>query len=537
VLPPDPGRAVHHGRVDDLQSTPDLIRDDGENGSEPAGGVLFPIVDGRRSTMATGRAVIADAVRAADPEFAAQVLADRDWRGHYLDPYRRLTRLAVTGGRPAGSISADGLASVHRRFVFRTGDRDLPLAEAMAAGLEAGAGRAPALHSAVVTGGLPMTDQQLSVPYQGAVLTGADLDRRLDGWVAAGTTEESFAAAVRAVVANPQWLDLRDLTVVVLGAGAQMGPLEPLVRWGAHVVAVDLPRYDIWRRLIELVRGSRGRMTVPVNRWLPSSAPDDEIAAAAGADLLTRTPELLAWLSTVDGPFTLGNYAYAEGAAHVRATVAVDALTVALTRLRDDVSLAFLATPTDVFAVPQDAVDDAERRYHERTLLRRMGRLGSGGRLLRRNYTELLTLPDGRQVGLNDSLVPQQGPNYALAKRIQRWRAVHERVNGRLVSLNVAPATRTRSVLRTRTLAAAYAGAHRFGIEMFEPATSNVLMAALLVHDLRNPAALANPATPLGHPVELFWQGANHGGLWRNAYAPRSVLGLAVVLGMVRRDT
>src|SRR5206468_1441596 len=136
------------------------------------------------------------------------------------------------------SISADGLASVHRRFVFRTGDRDLPLAEAMAAGLQAGAGRAPALHPAVITGGLPMTDQQLAVPYQGAVLTGPDLERRLDGWVAAGTTEESFAAAVRAVVANPQWLDLRDLTVVVLGAGAQMGPLEPLVRWGAHVVAV-----------------------------------------------------------------------------------------------------------------------------------------------------------------------------------------------------------------------------------------------------------------------------------------------------------
>ena len=57
-------------------------------------------------------------------------------------------------------------------------------------------------------------------------------------------------------------------------------------------------------------------------------------------------------------------------------------------------------------------------------------------------------------------------------------------------------------------------------------------MAALLVHDLRNPAAAANPATPLANPMDLFAQGANHGGLWRAAYAPRSVLGVAALLGM-----
>ena len=41
----------------------------------------------------------------------------------------------------------------------------------------------------------------------------------------------------------------------------------------------------------------------------------------------------------------------------------------------------------------------------------------SGGRLLRRQYVP------GVDPGVNDSLVPQQGPNYALAKRLQRWRA------------------------------------------------------------------------------------------------------------------
>ncbi len=93
------------------------------------------------------------------------------------------------------------------------------------------------------------------------------------------------------------------------------------------------------------------------------------------------------------------------------------------------------------------------------------------------------------------------------------------------VSANVAPATRTRSVTKNRVLAAAYAGAHRFGVEVFAPETSRALMAALLVHDLRRPPA------PLAHPDDLFVESAAHGGFWRVPYAPRSVLTLAAAAG------
>jgi hypothetical protein len=60
-------------------------------------------------------------------------------------------------------------------------------------------------------------------------------------------------------------------------------------------------------------------------------------------------------------------------------------------------------------------------------------------------------------------------------------------------------------------------------------------MAALWVHDLRNPTSSAQPATPLRHPLELLMRGANHGGLWRLGYLPRSVLPLAALLGLVKR--
>jgi hypothetical protein len=205
--------------------------------------------------------------------------------------------------------------------------------------------------------------------------------------------------------------------------------------------------------------------------------------------------------------------------------VAVDALTLRLAQARPELALAFLATPTDVFVVPREAVEASVTAYAHRsalgTLLGRPLRTVSGGRLLRRAY-----LP-GSDPGVNDSLVPQQGPNYALAKRLQRWRASVARASGSTVSMNVAPPTRTRSVVKNRALAAAYAGAHRFGVEVFEPATANVLMAALLVHDLHTGGGPAHPH---------LWQdeayGAAHGGLWRCAYAPRSALGLAAVLGL-----
>ena len=92
-------------------------------------------------------------------------------------------------------------------------------------------------------------------------------------------------------------------------------------------------------------------------------------------------------------------------------------------------------------------------------------------------------------------VVLQQGPNYLLAKRLQRWRATSARAQGATVSFKIAPPTRTRSVVKNRGLAAAYAGAHRFGVEVFDPGTANTLMAALLVHDLRR--RLAAPGAPV----------------------------------------
>lgn len=277
--------------------------------------------------------------------------------------------------------------------------------------------------------------------------------------------------------------------------------------------------------LVVPYRGDRLRdeaLDRQLQRWTDAGTVEPSFA-----EVIRRVMDEPAWLDLS------GHHIALLGADNARVAMAVDALTVALLDARDDVSLAMLATPTDVYAAPPDAVEASMAAARSDVGgLQRAARTASRGRLYAPNYDRAVTTPDGRSFGIADSLVTQQGPNYLLAKRLQRWRARHARGSGVRTSANVAPATRTHSVMKNRVLAAAYAGASRFGVEIFEPDTSNTLMAALLVHDLRHNGAVANPDTRLGHPLELFAHSAAHGGLWRIPFAPRSVLPIAALLGL-----
>src|SRR5699024_7368958 len=165
-----------------------------------------------------------------------------------------------------------------------------------------------------------------------------------------------------------------------------------------------------------------------------------------------------------------------------------------------------------------DAWDARDGKRFLQAPLRMAGR----GTLFEPSYKSVHA--DGTAVA--DILVPQQGPSYAVAKRLQRWRGIEAERRGHTVSFNVAPASWTRSVTKNKVLAAAYKGAGRFGVEIFEAATTRVLMAALMAHDVMNGPAQRS------HPEELFADQAAHGGLWRSAYEPKTVLGFAAMMGM-----
>jgi hypothetical protein len=468
-------------------------------------GVCFPAIDGSRSTTATGRAILADAARVADAGLAERIESAHDWRSDYLSLVRELTEACAVTPQSSLAISEAGLASMRARMVFERGGQTLELDQA----LRAGGGESFQI------GEIPGTAEpvtELSVPYRGHELRGAELEAQLDSWVRSSVVEPSFAVAIRRVMEHPEWLALPGRRVAVIGAGAEMGPLEPLSRWGAHVIAIDLPVERIWNRITDVIRQGAGRATIPL-------ATD----GTPGIDVVRSLPEARTWLDEAIGgdQLVLGMYAYADGGAHVCVTAAVDMLATDLLERRKGTALAYLATPTDAFVVPEDAVAKARAAYASRGLRRILQaplRAVSRGRLFAPAYPGTSTVAD--------VLVAQQGPNYALAKRIQRWRGVTASANGFAVAFNVAPATWTRSVTKNRVLAAAYTGARHFGIEIFAPATSRVLMAALLVHDLHQPSPQER------HPEMLFSEGAAHGGLWRAAYQPRSVLGVAALTGL-----
>lgn len=474
-------------------------------------GVVFPAApDGRRSTAATGRAVVADALRPVDATGAVAAERESSWRAGYLPHFRRLVEAGLTSTDAATTIAGAGLDSLHARMRVATDDGDVTLSQWPAGGRP--------VESVEVVGEGDRVEE-LVLPYKGQRLRGDEIRRLVATWVARGVVEPSTGTALEEVLAHPEWLRLEGRTVAVLGAGAEMGPLPSLTRWGARVAALDLAdRPPLWRRVLETARAGSGTLVVP------ASAGDVGLEERAGLDLMTEVPGAVDWLAAQPGTLVIGNYVYADGAANARVSVAVDELSRRLLAQRPGTELGFLATPTDVFVVPGEAVEHATRAYEGRSArsktLGRPLRTLSGGRLLQRQYVA------GTDPGVNDSLVPQQGPNYALAKRLQRWRATTARHDGVTVSLNVAPPTRTRSVVKNRALAAAYAGAHRFGVEVFDPATSNVLMAALLVHDLHTGGGPAQQ-----HPWRDEAHAACHGGLWRNGYAPRSALGLAALLG------
>ncbi|MCW2570140.1 MAG: hypothetical protein JWO88_198, partial [Frankiales bacterium] len=340
---------------------------------------------------------MADALRAADPDAAARVLATKDWRSGYLGPFRQLIEVGMPSYDAALTSARDGLAGLHDRLRYDGTDGERPLIGALARGSEL---------QTVEVKGEGDRETELSLPYRGERLRGDALRRQLDRWIANGAIEPSCAEAVGRVLDNPDWLDLSDREVVVLGAGAEMGPLQAMLRWGGNLVGIDLPRADLWSRVLGVARAGAGRLTVPVR---PGSG---QLEDNAGVDLLTQLPDVAAWLGGLAGPLVLGNYVYADGVTNLRVSAAVDALTVDLLGHRSDVALSFLATPTDVFAVPAEVVEHAQAGHGKRSALRAMRaplRAVSGGRLLVPNYPG--------DVPVCDSLVPQQGPNYALAKR------------------------------------------------------------------------------------------------------------------------
>jgi len=293
----------------------------------------------------------------------------------------------------------------------------------------------------------------------------------------------------------------------------------------------------VWKRLITIAEESCGTITFPLKKPQTEIKDSEDLYANAGGNLITGAPEILNWLKTVypEQPLVVGCYVYLDGEAHVRVALACDGIMKGLSESRKKLTFAFLCTPTDVHVIPDEARRAALANYNSmnwRNLLMLPIRLLGSQNILAKNALPPVKTNDGKEISLVDALVVPQGPNYALAKRMQHWRAMVAREDQQCsVSTHIAPSTATASVVHNRSFAWAYDGMPYFKpMEIFEQQTSNAVMGALLIHDIRNPQSVANPQVQLGNAYELFKHCGFHGGMWRVGYKVGTIGEVSVLI-------
>lgn len=264
-------------------------------------------------------------------------------------------------------IAQQGLDAAYDLFEFKRGDQVMPYAKAMTKGTVTASFQTHQIQ------GNGKTSEDLQVPYgggkyQGApyylglkdktVLQGLALKEQLTKWVEYGSIEQSAADAIAMVATKKgEWLDLSNHYFILLGATSAMGPLFFLLEHGANIIAVDLNRDFIWKKLFDAVRTSSGKLIFPVQEGVSGfdRMSPDELAKVSGCDLLAHTPEIANWLTDVienvvpeNKPLSIGNYTYLDGALHVQLSLACDGIIKRVCDVRKDTMIAFLCTPTGI---------------------------------------------------------------------------------------------------------------------------------------------------------------------------------------------
>lgn len=484
-------------------------------------GVNFPTDEksGKRSTQSFGRKCIAQAVGSVDQAASQAAGTEKNWRWGYDKHFVKMVKLGCAGSDDALKIAQAGLKYAHDTFEFvRDG-------ECMSLGTAMDKFKKDVYYTARVSGS---ASPSFSMPYEGKDLTGDDLKAQIDRWVTKGVIEPDAGAAVKNFL-NQKLTDNTALFdnhyFCMLGAGSAMGPFELLMRLGATVVAVDLNRPHIWERLVGTAKKFAGTLIFPIDKPRDEIPTDFALYRSAGTDLITKTPEIANWLANPefqDRKLVIGAYAYLNGDLFVRVSIAMDAIiSGVIDRLKSQrkplPALAYLNTPTNIHLVTQEAYDAANTQNRNAPAWQKL--ISMFGKCVSNVEIKPITSKEGTNLCVQNHLSPTQGPNYALAKRFQIWRALLAREEGCLVSTHVAPSTATVSVTQNKAIALAYKGFPMFNpLEVFEQNTTNALMTAVLLNDLTDKNVPANPAKKLDHPMLLHAGLACHGGAQRMAF-------------------
>lgn len=500
-------------------------------------GLSFPTDSkGERSTTTAGKNIIAAAIRGSKApnaeDLASKCEREKNWRFKYNKHFMNMVKVSAHSPEAAIGVAKAGINYMHSNFEFVDPTNPasfVKFSEYMKKNFTP-------FSTGTIVGTKTGTKPNLVVPYKGKSLEGESLKAQLTKWAKYGTIEPDAAVSISKLADGP--LDLNGQHFVLIGAGSAMGPFIKLLEHGATVVAIDIPGawgagpQKMWERLITTARNSSGTLIFPLSKPQKDFANDAELFAGCGANLTEQTGEIAAWLKSVapGKRLTVGNYTYLDGDLHVKLSLAADAVIAAVCEARKDTAVAFLCTPTDIHFIPDEAHKAALKNYGFRPGkgIELLINLLTMGTKLVKNALPPITAADGSKVKVVDGLSVAQGPNYALAKRLQHWRAIVAYEAGHTVSSTIAPSTSTQSVVSNKTFAWAYGGMPYFRpYEIFVQDTTNAVMAAILISNVTDKTSVANPANRaakgIKNPLELFKFNSVHGGLWRAAYKVDSI--------------
>lgn len=369
----------------------------------------------------------------------------------------------------------------------------------------------------------------LAVPFEGQLYRGRSIHDLVDRLHAQHQLTGPARAALRWIVehaaAQGGTVDLRGQRFVLLGAGAELASTRLLLEAGASVLWVDLAD--------------------PARSLAGADALSGSITRASGAaNLLAQPREIAAAIRAFaeSEPVHVGMFAYAPGASKEwRLGAAMNAIVASLPPAAVR-SVSLLISPTTPTVLSAETVRSIESRYVQtpagQKWLQRLGLITHPG----------VYRDDDVQVSL--STVSLQGLSYQAAQYISKIAAAEtyavfgtdDRGEARApvtVSANVAGVTRTRS-LSHPLFNAAFEGAEKFGVRVFDPDTTRALSGYLMLHDLLNPeapgAADVQPASAREKATGVLSQQI-HGGIHTLPFVLEGVIRAAAVTGLVSRPS
>lgn len=529
----------------------------------PELGIVFPLdKKGTRSTTSAGKKIIAAALRGCEggENAAIKVEKEKNWRFGYNKHVKTLVDLSLSTPEAALGIAKAGLDYMHTSFEFVPveGKPAINFNDAMTSGTHVvsdfktgfvqGIGNHQGLSYKIPYNG-GYTPSNTKSPGSEHLLEDNRLNAQLSKWAGLGVMEVDAAHAIGKVIDYfKNGSTLENCYFVVIGAGSAMGPFSKLLEMGANVIALDIPgkwfsntqrpASGLWERLIRTAEKSPGNLYFPLSKGQNDCKNPLDLYESAGCDLMAQPKMIYNWLLTViqklpdTASIIIGNYTYLDGGKHVKLTLAADALMRNLREKYPKIGVAFLCTPTDIHVVPSVVSAASEKNYGFHGagwIIEKLVQIFTCGKKLIKNKLPPVRSSDGRKnFHLVDGLSVAQGPNYAIAKRAQHWRAQLTFSEGAVASSRVAPSTATASVMHNKTFQWAYFGMRYFKpLEIFHPETTNAVMTALLIHDVVIPGSSKNPANRqkcgIENSLELFRTESVHGGVWRAAYKVDSI--------------